>query len=63
MKTIPGPEKPEKEKETPPLKLPPEHPTIKPEPFPTPEKEEPFHPVPETPVIPEPGTYPGSFVD
>jgi hypothetical protein len=48
-----------KKKEIIPPLTPPIHPPIKPEVQPGPGKEEPYHPMPETPGNPEPKTYPG----
>jgi hypothetical protein len=50
---------PKKEKEIAPGTLPPELPPAAPEILPEPEKPEPYAPSPETPIVPEPKTYPG----
>jgi len=50
---------PDPEKIPGPVKLPPDYPPVKPDIQPEPEKQEPFHPSPEHPVIPEPKIYPG----
>jgi hypothetical protein len=57
MKMIQDSDEPKK-KEITPEKFPPENPPASPEILPTPEKQEPFQPVPEIPVTPEPTTHP-----
>lgn len=52
-------QEPGKKKEIIPPVTPPVYPPIKPEVLPGPGKEEPYQPLPETPAIPEPVTYPG----